>query len=898
MLKVVDNLLTCGECRGTGYLGIAKCPNCRGMGAGIFSGLYFLYWGGARTAQDVPYKKIKRLLNKIIDAGLILFGVYGLANLFFEGYANGFAEMFSMAFWTAPNKHLLLLFASLLGILYFAERSTRLAHYFENPLALGFGEKMAPLAALDWKDIKGCKAINVAKSFGLHSEESLERALLSAKKYNTDVSPEFLFLELLKTPKVKIIFGRLGIAVKTLEERVRHNLTKGESAGAMLGAEVVKILLKSYIAAAEGKNKKVRSNIVMLQTAEASDFLREALYDLNVDMEKLQNVAGWISIQDKLRERYLQFRKASVFRPKGDVNRAMTAVQTPALNRYSEDLTYYAKRGAIDFCIGREEVIENIFRVIKGGGRGAVLVGDRGVGKSAVIDGLAELMIKEDVPEILRDKRLVRLALSEILGGATGEEAGKKLTAAVEDAYRAGNIVMEIPNLEYFGAGEGMSIAALLAELMQKSRLPVLATTTPDGYNRVVEGTALANIFERIDVPEPDVNLAIQILEAESGGIELQNQVYFSYDAIASAVKLSDKYLSGRFLPEKAIEIIKEAATYVENKRGKNSIVSAEDVARIVSEKGKVPVASLTESEKEKLLQLEEAIRGRIVGQEEAVDAVSRALRRARAGMREGKRPIANFLFLGPTGVGKTELSKTVAQVYFGDENNMIRLDMSEYQDKPSVSRMIGGKGEDGFLTEAVRQKPFALVLLDELEKAHPDILNLFLQVMDDGRLTDGKGRTVDFTNVILITTSNAGSDFIAAEISKKTKVPQIAEKLVAEKLSAYFKPEFLNRFDGVIVFKPLTEEEIVKIAELLIKKIAKTMKIKGIEIVVEDSALREIAKLGFDPKFGARPLRRAISREIEDRLANLLLEGKVKRRDKIVFHSLSDVEIESAKPM
>ncbi|MFH1193532.1 MAG: AAA family ATPase [bacterium] len=898
MPKAVDNLLICKECNGTGYFGIAKCPACRGMGAGVFSGQYFLYWGGARTAQDVPYKKIKRFLNKIIDAVLILFGVYGLGNLFYEGYAFGFAKMFSVAFWTTPNKHLLLLFFSLLGILYFAERSTRLAHFFENPLALGFGEKMAPLAVLDWKDVKDYKAIDVSKSFGLHSEEALERALLSAKKYHAAVSLEFLFLELLKTPKVKIIFGRLGIAVKMLDERARRNLAKGEESNTLLGAEVVKILLKSYIAAAEIKSKKVRSNIVMLQTAEASDFLTEVLYDLNVDMEKLQNVAGWISIQDKLRERYLQFRKASFFRPKGDVNRAMTAVQTPALNRFSEDLTYYAKRGAIDFCIGREEIIENIFRVIKGGGRGVVLVGERGVGKSAVIDGLAELMIKEDVPEILRDKRLVRLALSEILGGATAEDAGQKLTAAVEDAYRAGNIVMEIPNLEYFGAGEGMAAAGFLGELLQKSRLPVLATTTPEGYERVVQGTALANIFERIEVPEPDANLAIQILEAESGGIEFQNQVYFSYDAIASAVKLSGKYLRDRFLPEKAIEIIKEAATYAENKRGKNSIVSAEDVAKIVSEKGKVPVSSLTESEKEKLLQLEEAISGRIIGQAEAVDAVSRALRRARAGMREGKRPIANFLFLGPTGVGKTELSKTVAQVYFGDENNMIRVDMSEYQDKVSVSRMIGGKGESGFLTEAVRQKPFALVLLDELEKAHPDILNLFLQVMDDGRLTDGKGRTIDFTNVILIATSNAGSDFIAKEISKKTKVPEIAEKLVAEKLSAFFKPEFLNRFDGVIVFKPLSEEEIVKIAELLIKKIGKAMKTKGIEIVVEDSALREIAKLGFDPKFGARPLRRAISREIEDRLANMLLEGKVKRRDKIVFHSLSDVEIASAKPM
>ena len=705
-----------------------------------------------------------------------------------------------------------------------------------------------------------------------------------------------MFLALLKSGKIKIIFGRLGIPIKLLQDRVERNLSAGNEKNMQFNPDVLGILMNAYISAAERQSRKTGSNLILLEIVKANEFLQEVLYDLNVDMEKLENVVKWIEIQDKLRDRWLEFRKASFLRPRGEVNRAMTALQTPILDRFGEDLTYFAKRGLIDFCIGREDILENMLRIVEGGGKGVVLVGEHGVGKSAIIDGLAELMIKEEVPKILEDKRLIRLSLSEILGGSKSEEAGKKIMAAFNDAWRAGNIVLDIPNLEYFSAGESLPLAALLAEELKKSALPVFASTTPEGYGKVVEGTALAEILEKIDVPEPDNNLAIRILEAESSGIEFKEKVYFSYDALAGAVTLSDKYLHEKFLPAKAMEIIKEAATAARNKKGANSIVTYEDIANIVSEKSKVPVSSLTETEKEKLLKLEEAIAGQIIGQKEAVDAVSRALRRARAGMKAGGRPIANFLFLGPTGVGKTELSKTIANVYFGGEEMMIRVDMSEYQDKQSVYRMIGREGEGGYLTESVRKKPYALVLLDELEKAHPDILNLFLQVMDDGRLTDGKGRAIDFTNVILVATSNAGSDFIAKEVSAGAAIEQIKNKLLEEKLGQYFRPEFLNRFDGVIVFKPLEQDEIAQIAGLIIKKVAKKLEEKGVELVVKEAALRELAKLGFDPKFGARPLRRVIAREVEDRLANLLLEGKVKRRDKVVFHSLNNIETVGGK--
>ncbi|PIR66363.1 MAG: hypothetical protein COU51_04340 [Parcubacteria group bacterium CG10_big_fil_rev_8_21_14_0_10_36_14] len=864
--------------------------------AGIFTGDYFLYWGGATSSKDVFFKKAKRILNKIIDGILILFGLFGILNFFYQVYLSGARNFFHHSFWFTPNSHLLFFFLSLLGLLYFASRITREAHFFENPLKISVEERFEMKTAL-LGELKNYKKVDIARSFSLHSEEALEEAILLAKKNKSAVSAEYLFLTLLKKPKMKILFGRLGIPIEKIKERVLCHEPHKEAKGG-LDASVLQILLNGYITAALHKNKKARSNILCLEAVKASPILKEILYDFNINEEKLDNVVKWVEIQDKLRARYAEFRRASVFRPRGKMNRAMTAVQTPVLDRFSEDITFFARRGAIDFCIGREESFKNIFRIIESKSRGVVLVGERGVGKSAIIDGVAELMIKEDVPKQFQDKRLIQLSLSEILGGATGEEAGKKLMAVMTDVANSGNIVLDIPNLEYFLSGDGISLAALLAEELNKVRVPVLASTTPEGYKRVVEETALSGIFERVEVLEPDKNLAIQILEAESSQIEYQTGVYFSYDAIASAVNLSDKYLHDRYLPEKAVAIIKETALAVKSARGTNSLVNQEDIAKIVSEKSKIPVSALTESEKEKLLKLEEVIHERIIGQEEAVDAVSRALRRARAGMESGKRPIANFLFLGPTGVGKTELAKTIAEVYFGNENAMVRLDMSEYQEKQSVYRMIGKEGESGYLTEAIRKSPYALLLLDELEKAHPDILNLFLQVMEDGRLTDGKGKTLDFTNIILVATSNAGSSFIAQEIKKGTKVPQIKEALVEEKLGQYFRPEFLNRFDGVIVFRPLREDEIIRIAGLLIKKIAKKIETKGIELIIEEKALKAVAKLGFDPKFGARPLRRVIAREIEDRLANMLLGGKVKRRDKIVFHSLSDIEMISGKQL
>jgi ATP-dependent Clp protease ATP-binding subunit ClpC len=389
-----------------------------------------------------------------------------------------------------------------------------------------------------------------------------------------------------------------------------------------------------------------------------------------------------------------------------------------------------------------------------------------------------------------------------------------------------------------------------------------------------------------VDVPEMEENQAIQVVESKVGGIEYEQNVFFSYDAIENCVKLSSRFLRDQKLPESAVDLCTEVASFVKSTRGEHQLVTKNDVASVIGQKTGVPVTSITQDESSKLLKLEEEMHKRVVGQGEAVSLVANALRRARAEIRSTKRPIANFLFLGPTGVGKTELAKTIAEVYFGGENRMVRLDMSEYQDVGSIYRLIGQPGQQGTgsLTEAVRQKPFSLVLLDEMEKAHPQILDLFLQVFDDGRLTDSTGRVIDFTNTIIIATSNAGTRYVQEQLNAGVALDMIREKLMRTELKDHFRPEFLNRFDGIVLFHALNREDTKVIASYMLKRIAKDLDARGIGFRVEESGLEHLAEVGFDPEFGARPMRRAIQDLVENKLAEMILQRQVDRRDTVVL--------------
>ncbi|MBI5467487.1 MAG: ATP-dependent Clp protease ATP-binding subunit, partial [Candidatus Kerfeldbacteria bacterium] len=396
---------------------------------------------------------------------------------------------------------------------------------------------------------------------------------------------------------------------------------------------------------------------------------------------------------------------------------------------------------------------------------------------------------------------------------------------------------------------------------------------------------------------------ALVVLESRVGPLEARHNVFFTYDAIDRAIELARRYLHQRTLPGSALEVLEQAAVLAKKERGQKTLVMPEDVATIVSEEGHVKATAVTSQEQAKLLNLEQEMHQRVVGQDEAITAVANALRRARAELRDNKRPIANLLFLGPTGVGKTELAKTVAAVYFGSEEVMIRLDMSEYQDISSIHRLIGAPPgyagtTNGFLTEAVRARPFSLVLLDELEKAHPDVLNIFLQVMDDGRLTDGSGRTIDFTNVIIIATSNAGTQHIQNRMRDGAGVETIKSELMSSELQQYFRPEFLNRFDSIVVFTPLSPIQVSKIVGLMIAEIANRLAARGITFRASAEAISELALSGFDPLYGARPLRRMVQEKVDNALAQFLLQGKLGRRDVAVLEPGGTIRVEQAREL
>ena len=441
------------------------------------------------------------------------------------------------------------------------------------------------------------------------------------------------------------------------------------------------------------------------------------------------------------------------------------------------------------------------------------------------------------------------------------------------------------------GGEDSLDLADVLINHLEKTGLLCLVTCSRDGFKHI-EHKPLGQKFTKLEILEPEKDQAIIMLESRVASLEKVYKVYFTYHAIQEIAVLTGKYLHETYLPAKAIDILEVLAVAVAKRGGKNNWVTVDDVASIVSEKTGIPLTKIGQSESDLLLHLEELIHRQMIGQEEAVSAVASALRRSRTSLTQVKRPTASFLFLGPTGVGKTELAKVIADVYFGDSKYMIRLDMSEYQTQDMLVKMIGDtNGNKGYLTEAVRQNPFSLVLLDEFEKAHPDILNLFLQVLDDGRLTDGEGRTIDFTNVILIATSNAGASLIQEAVKVGTSQDQLKNDLINNYLNKVMRPELINRFDGLIVFRPLTVDEVERVARIMLQQIGANLAEQGLSLDVSDEGLKVLAQAGYDPKFGGRHMRRVLQDRIENEIASKILTGELKRRDVVYINPAGQVE-------
>lgn len=733
-----------------------------------------------------------------------------------------------------------------------------------------------------------------------------EQAWLYADRLgHRQLEPLHLLAASLNYDTAQRVFARLGVGGAKLVSTLRHALSKltpGEQKS--VSAETINVFKTAAALAIRRKSRHVEMSEVLVAIASSQSLARDVFEELAIKPAALENVTAWYSLRRKLWHLRSQRLLAASFRPHRALDRTYSAVATPFLNRVARDLTTLAAGGYLKPCLGREREINEVYRIIEGGQQSVVLVGEAGIGRGFIIEGIAQDMAAEEVPPVLQDKHLLLLSTAQLLSGATPAEAGERLLKVLNEAVRAGNIILAIDDVQQLvgldaGSGRDLSLGDVLASAITSQRLIVIATTTTEAWRQMVEKSSLGQALQPVEVKELDDNSAIQVLESRAPAIEQQHKVYFSYGALEQAVFLSKRYLPDRYLPEKAIALLEEVAVYARERGGRLATVTAEDVAQVVAGKVHVPLTQITTAESQKLLKLEEILHERIIGQDEAVKLVAAALRRARVNLRDTKRPVASFLFLGPTGVGKTELAKVVAEEYFGGQDKMVRLDMSEYQTAESLYRLVGapaGVGEKhGLLTEAVRHTPYTLLLLDELEKAHPDILNVFLQVLDDGRLTDAAGRTVDFTNTIIIATSNAATAFIQEQLQHQVPLEYIRRSLVRGGLSQYFRPEFLNRFDAIVVFKPLSRQEVYQVAELMIKKVASELEAKGIHLRADPEAIAELAEKGFDPLYGARPLRRVIQDNVDSALATQLLTGKIRRRDVVVLEPGGVIRVEKA---
>jgi len=724
------------------------------------------------------------------------------------------------------------------------------------------------------------KGTNLAPFLNFNSAKYINKAL----KRNQFPSASILLYYFLdeKNPKIVFIFSRLLIDSKKLKAEVQKIMNSGTK------EEFESIIQEAGTIALKRGYDVIKEGDIIAVLSEKEPIFRQILIDLELQKEDIENLSWWVEAIDEKIKKSKRFWDYENLLKHGSIGGDWAFGYTVTLDRYSIDWTREIGTRGFEELIGHKEEIEMVENILSRKGlRNALIVGNPGTGRNIIIHAVIKKSLTGKSTKEINGKKFVELDLVSLAADIESFEQSEKIIATcLNEAQRAGNVILILNDFHNFVGGEKkaglIDISSIILPYLTNSSFPMICVTDYQGFNKNIEKKAeLIKLFEKVEVKELTPDETMLIIEDKVFGLEQEYDKFISYPALKEIIRLSERYIPYSF-PQKAISLLKDSFVF-SNKYTDDRIILPEHIDQIVSAKTQIPVGKIRSKEKEVLLDLENILKKRIISQEEAIKEVSAALRRARSGVQSKKGPMGSFLFLGPTGVGKTETAKALAEAYFGSEERMIRLDMSEFQRIDDIPRLIGGENQEGILTTKVKEDPFSLVLLDEIEKAHPDILNLFLQVLDEGYLNDYLGRKVSFNNTIIIATSNAGYQIILEALKENKKMEEIKKELLDFIFkNSIFRPEFINRFDGVVVFKSLTQDDLIKIIQLQLEKIQKTLAEKHIEIIITEELKRKIVELSFNPIFGAREIKRTIQDKVENPIANALLSDKIKNGDKI----------------
>ncbi len=866
--KPKKEIVVCSVCKGEG------CDKCRQMGVWLEFGKAKYFWQpktGAVSFASAAVKSILSALLKFFAAVLVIFSFWRVFD-FSLVKANGFYPVFSEK---GPVQFFFWL-SWIILIYWIYQKKIKPPVLPEGDFAL------TPKVNLD-----------IEPFFSQSARNKIKYAIALAQKEKNPGFVWCLLKVLVGEKRMAPVFKKLEQSQEKINQLVSQRTASAQPGKSSQGrpsaiSDAKKTALFAFADMSALNKTRIDETCLLfaLLRFEEINFFFEK--DAEIEADNLRYAAFWAehmpqkSIFGNL---FGKKRKKMVKIKHRIMNRAWTARPTPTLDRFSYDITDLAAARVIAPIVDRRQEIEEVMRILERNSKNnALLIGETGSGRKSIVNEVGRLMAREEALPELRDKRLVSLDASQVISGVrAGGELEARVHLILNEIQKAANVILFIPdihNLAESGSGYGFDISEILAPVFSLSNFQVIGSTTFYDYHQVIEKRSdFADTFDIVKVEEISPEIALEILMQQAPALEDKEDVFFTFGALKKAVELSKRYIFNKLLPSKAIDLLSEAAVLVKTQRGKNSTVSSEDIANLITEKTGVPITKITTSEAKKLVNLESEIHKRVIGQKEAVKAVSEAIKRMRVGLRNEKKPVGVFLFLGPTGVGKTELAKTLTEVYFGSEDAMVRLDMSEFQAAENIDRLIGSTDGKmaGRLTEGVKKQPFSLILLDEFEKTHPSILDLFLQVFDDGRLTDSFGRTVDFTNAIIIATSNVGSKIIQERLKEGKKLEDFRQEIEANLLN-YFKPELLNRFNAQILFTTLSQEEILQIAKLQIKKLSSRLEAaQGIKLDVAPEAINKIVELGYSPFYGARNLQRVITEKIENVIADKFLRGEIK---------------------